>query len=211
MKKPVYTYHAQLPGNMPEEHTKLLLLWKRNWESAGYTPIVLNEYIAGDHPQYQAFSEAIDKLPTVNPPEYERACYLRWMAIAVAGGGLMADSDVFIYNDFRPGPVPDRIVSFQTHVPALVWGSKSAYENMVQAIMAYQVSPKDLEGFPRPHVSDMLMLQRGGIPYTSKNVVKLYNEPGWEQAPLVHYSHSSMGPAKLMPRHKFIEGLRPWK
>lgn len=212
---PVYTYSAQVPGMQPENHTKLLLLWRKNWEWAGYEPIVLNEYIAQEHPKYQEFVLRITELPNINPPGYERACYMRWLAMAQVGGGLMTDHDLFIYDrDFQfnvRGARPMVITSYQAHTPCLVNGSHPAYEKAVEEIMAYKVSEKDIEeGTQRPHVSDMYMLYRGGVKFDSKEKVKNFGEEGWAGAPFVHYSSSSCKAGDRMPRHAHIEKLRRW-
>lgn len=211
MSKRVYTYHASLPGHNPEHETKLLLLWKQNWAHAGFEPIVLNEYIASEHELYGKFLEAIQQLPSVNKPGYEMACYLRWMAMLQVGGGFMTDHDLFCYDPkFNFGTKkPDQIALYQAHVPCLAWGTKKAYEKVVTGIMDYKVTEKDIEVNSKlPHVSDMYMFYREGIPFTSHNPVRSYGDDGWEQAPFVHFSSASM--QGYSPRYLHIKELRQW-
>lgn len=212
-KQTIYTYHAPVPGINPEHELKLLLLWKRNWEAAGYDPVVLNEHKVQDHALYGPFSVAIDALPNINPAGYERACFMRWLAMAHVGGGLMADHDVFIYDkEFQFGKAPPKIVSFQRHTPCLVYGSQGAFDKVVNEIMAYQVTEKDIEeGTQKPHVSDMYMLYRGGVKFTSKEDVKNFGVERWETAPFVHYSNSACKVYRKTPRHEHIEKMRGWQ
>ena len=49
----------------------------------------LNESDAMPHPYYHRWKSLFPRVPTVNPPLYEQACYLRWL---VAAGGLRTDS-----------------------------------------------------------------------------------------------------------------------
>ena len=53
------------------------------------------------HPLFREFDERTKLLPTVNPGDYELACYRRWLAVARAGGGFMSDYDVVNYG-FKP-------------------------------------------------------------------------------------------------------------
>lgn len=206
----IYTYHSNLAGNNPEHATKLLLLWKENWKHFGLEPIVLNEYIAREHPLFEAMNQKIGELPTINPPDYERACYLRYLAMSQVEGGLHSDHDLFCYVQPNFGKPTDKLVSFQTHIPSLLHGNKNAYEAAIAGIMAYQVSEKDLEGANQPHVSDMHMFLRGGIPFTSRNEVRNYLDPGWEKSKFVHFSNGSTKPAGKSPRHLHIKQLRNW-
>jgi hypothetical protein len=207
-ERKVFTFHDSLPGSNVEHATRLLLLWRQNWEKAGYTPIVLNEHHARQHPAYEQFNARIKELPTINRGSYETACYLRYLAMAVMGGGLMTDADVMVYSDIpeRKGD-PAKLVSLQGHIPCCVYGNRYAYDQVVKQMLEYQVSEKDIEENSRqPHVSDMYMFYRGGIAYTSKHVVKSYGDEGWEQAPLVHFSNASL--KGNGPRFKVIPQLR---
>jgi hypothetical protein len=217
MKKPisrsVFTYHENIPGQSPENAVKLLLLWKACWSKHGFTPIVLNETHASKHDLYGFFKQRIEKLPTINTAQYEHACYLRWQAMAVVGGGIMTDADVMIYSipdeltakRFRDQPV----TLLQSHIPSVVLGGKEAYEAVVKQMLDYKVTEKDIEEEKKvPHVSDMYMFYRNGIKYEKKEIVKNFGDEGWETAPLVHYANSSLRNHKSKPRHEVIPALR---
>jgi hypothetical protein len=206
--KPAYTYFDSIPGSNPDQATRLLLLWKRNWAARGFDPIVLNEQHAREHELYPMLERKIQALPSINVPAYERACYLRWLAMVTVGGGIMTDADLFIYDDVKDfSGSTQKIISLQGHVPCCVFGPKVAYEDVVKQMIEYAVTEKDVEeGMNVPHVSDMYMFYRGGIKFTGRDVVKSYGEEGWEKAPLVHFSNASM--KGRQPRHEHIPLLR---
>jgi hypothetical protein len=208
--KPVYTYHEPLPESNPDHATRLLLLWKANWSSRGYDPIVLNEWHARKHELFEFLDKKVRQLPTINLFAYEYACWMRWLAMATIGGGIMTDADVMIYGDvdeFTRAGQKTTLTSLQGHVPCCVFGSKAAYESVVKQMIEYTVTEKDIEeGQQVPHVSDMYMFYRGGIKFTSRDIVKNHGDEGWEQAPLVHYANSSM--RSRQPRHEWIPKLR---
>lgn len=208
---PIYTYYTPLPNRSPEDEYRLILLWKKNWECAGFTPVVLNEWHARQHRLYERLSNRLATLPTVNLPEYERACYLRHLAYAQVGGGWCADYDVFCYGDVAKAieglklPV-SMLHILQQHVPSLMVGNAKAIERLILGIIDYKVDAKDTKEFGRPHVSDMHVLLNGGCQHHQHDLVKNYGENGWESSTFVHYSSGSM--QKLMPKWKHIPTLR---
>lgn len=205
----VHTFWQAVPGLNLEDEYKLLLLWRNRWARAGFEPIVLNEYIARKHPLWAEFEQRINLLPSINPPPYERGCYVRWLAVAQAGGGIMVDFDCMPYGKYDwPTTMPTNLVSLQGYTPSVVYGNASAFEKVCRAFMGYEVGVQDMEHTMRPHVSDMLILLRGNVPYQQRHVVKMFGEDGWEEAPFVHYSSSSMSTAKKLPRYKWIPELR---
>lgn len=211
---PVYTYFDPVPGISIEETTRLILLWKENWEHFGYEPRVLNESFARRHPLYKEFSERIARFPTVNKKEYDRACFLRWLAMSTVKGGLMADYDVFTYKaDLGLAKIPPPLcIVYQGHVPSLVYARQQGYDRMIEAFMKYEVSIKDVEEtIGQPHVSDMYILYRDPqfTPYEKLHIVKNHGEDGWKEAPLVHYANGAMN--RHQPRHAHIKGLRNWE
>lgn len=203
----INTFYSHVPMLSFADETKLILLWMERWEAAGFEPIVLTEYHAHKHPCYAPFCEKIDSLPSVNPPAYDRACYLRWLAMNAIGGGLMADYDCIPYEKIKLPKTGTRLLSYQNHVPSLVYGSAAGYQDVISAIMSYEVTEKDRVQKEKIHVSDMYILLNSGVPYEKRDTIKNYNEPGWETAPVVHYSTSSMSPTKL-PRWKYIPTMR---
>jgi hypothetical protein len=215
----VFTYFDPIVGVEPEEQTRLLLLWQDNWKAKGYSPRILSEFIARQHPMFDSFSRRVTEFPTVNPPAYERACYMRYLAMCVVGGGLLCDYDVFTYDaEFDFGTNSATPDLYQGHVPCLVYGNVLAYESIVLGTMNYKVTEQDfMEGDSRPHVSDMYIFLRKGIEYNEvRNAptkgggfhVKSFGEDGWETAPFIHFSNASM--AGKRPRHQHIRGLRNW-
>jgi hypothetical protein len=205
----IYTYRDHVPQLSIEDETRLILLWKDAWEKIGYEPIVLNEWVARSNKLFPVVNDIVSKLPSINPETYDRACYLRWLAMAEVGGGIMADYDVFPYDRWKPHArkhLPDQLHGYQKHVPSLVQGSKKAFLNVLNAFLHYEVTERDVEN-GKPHVSDMLILLNAKVPMIQTHEVKNYGEEGWETSKLTHFSTSSMSPAKL-PRWKFVPQLR---
>jgi hypothetical protein len=211
----IFTYYSHVEGLNPEDELKLILLWRRHWTAYGFEPVVLGEHHAAKHPRYAEFLVRIAKLPSINPGAYDRACYLRWLAAAHAMpnvGGLLSDYDTFLYDRaWKPGRVARGkvITLMQGHVPSLAWGRPEAFDQVAEGIIHYDLDPKRDVQDGAPHISDMLMFAHGAIPFESRNIIKNYNEDGWQDAQLVHFSTSSMTPAKLLPRWKHVPTLRP--
>lgn len=94
-KPNVYTYFspvASAPGK--EEQIRLLNFWQKSWKEHGWEPVILTEADAKKHPRFEEWSAALAAKPTINPPSYERACWLRWIAMAAANANFMVDYDV---------------------------------------------------------------------------------------------------------------------
>lgn len=204
----VYTYYQPVLDNQNE----LISVWKRSWQKYGWTPVVIDENIAKQHPEFRRYFERIIQLPTVNPLAYETACYLRWLAMVVVGGGLMTDYDVMNY-----GFTPMNLLSAQKakpltflsqHVPCAVAGNEKAFQTVVDLIQFYIPGPRDTYQ-DRAHVSDMLIIDAHknhpafGLQHTCREPSEA--DPAWKQAPLVHFSHCSSGCNKV----ETIARLRP--
>lgn len=208
----VHTFFSPVPELDLEGEYKLLLLWQRHWSGAGYDPAVLTERHAQAHPLYAEFKDRVLQLPTVNPRSYETACYLRYLAMAQAGGGWMLDVDLF---PRRPNSLPridsgELLTSLQGHIPCCVYGSSNAFLEACRLFMTYQVQDVDLETSPKPdqaHVSDMTILERSGFKYVTNKQVWDYMEPGWEKVGLVHFSKGVLDRYGKLPKWKHIPEL----
>lgn len=200
----IYTYHEFVP-ELPHGH-KLLDLWKSSWEKAGWDPIVLDRSHAEQHPNYSEYIEKYKALPSINPPGYELACYLRWLAMAVVGGGWMSDSDVIPYG-FKPNTPPDMLTIWSYGggiCPCLVSGTSEHYTYTAK-IFAEWVGETNLEN-GRPHASDQNILGKVDKFYHNIPICSQYGDVGWDNFPVVHYPNGSM--RDKQPREKYIPELR---
>ena len=194
----VYTYYTKVNEEQHEASELMLEHWRRSWASRGWNPVILSEHHAQAHPLYGLFKNAVSKFPTINVPEYEMACYLRWLAVAALGGGFMSDYDVVNYS-FNASSVTAEVMIYEVHpeleavTPSVVAGTQAGYERICAAFCA--VKPEDIGYFigENAHSSDMILLQHlahKGF-YAAARTVRQYGEPEWTEAPLVHYSNDS--------------------
>lgn len=188
----VHTYCEAVPG-MPYPY-RLLDLWRWSWESKGWGTRVLNESDAKDHPGYNAFSGRINFYPTINNSGYERACYMRHLAMANIGGGLMVDYDVLLRGHLPfSSPFPgEPVICEPTLVPCMVLADDEGFGDICDILFAYQ--PRG-----QKHVSDMTILRKSSIhvhPGCVEHLTSgrpIIDDPGdgWKTAPAIHFSNYS--------------------
>lgn len=204
----VYAYYDPISARYFSPHTELIKIWKNSWRQRGWEPVVLNKSIAQQHPLFGYYDQVFRSYPTTNHKEYELACYYRWIAMAVVGGGFLSDYDVMnidfpshphAYKDEYKKP----LTVYQGFVPALVAGTKEEYEKVVQEMATYK--PKDNYIVKdKPHLSDMLIL---------RNLVqeKVINALEGEDSPcntyhLVHLANWAITRIKSLYGSKFGDG-----
>ena len=145
LRCPIYTYYERFAQWQPQENqTQLIGIWLRSWYSEGFFPIILSRKDAEAHPSFVEFRDKVSTLPTVNPPEYELACYIRWLAFAHAGGGSFVDYDVMPLSGFR---LPEKaagcgrqglpLVSYDRLIPMLVHANVTGVERLLQRMATY--------------------------------------------------------------------------
>lgn len=197
-----YCYYESIDPNA----LAVVNLWKAGWEKHGWNPIVLGEYNFKEWLRWDEYDLAVTKLPTVNNPRYERACFRRWGAMTLRGG-IMLDYDVMNYG-FRPEHVPstDRCLLLDGDSPCVVTATPEEYERACNIFMAYQPAADDLEG-GHPHTSDMHISTKliGMGVFERVRICREYKNDGWQEAPLVHYSAFKCGSNKV----KIINAERP--
>lgn len=231
----IFSYFQPLPEMDMASERILVSLWRQNWLKAGLTPIVLTEWHASRHPIYVEFDEAVSRLPSMNPKGYERACYLRWLAVQVAAGNEYHNASgriVLMDYDVFPYAIDDRWLR--------QWNILSDYFWRTIAPANVEIPPHDkmfslhgncpalvigrLEQFADvtkwfmdyvppvglKHTSDQYLFEQMILAQPDKFKVSmdvvLYGEPGWEKAGAVHFSNSSM--VGKTPKYKFIPELR---
>jgi hypothetical protein len=140
---------------------ELIEICAKSWEKNGWGFIVLNYDKAKEHPFYQTYSGLVKTFPSVNPPSYDYHCYMRWLAMAQVGGGLMIDYDV-INIDFTNIPSMDqtKLSVLQHNVPCVVHGSSAQYLKVCEKfceLITHNIKCT-IKINNNPHTSDMVMI-----------------------------------------------------
>jgi hypothetical protein len=226
MRANVYTYYMPVPGLWSEESQRRLLdVWARSWRKQGWTPIVLNEGVAKKHPRYREFKQSYWNLPTEYGHDYEGACFMRYVAVAAMGGGMLVDYDVINYSfkPVQPDPkkfycLDDRMNPKAMSTGACI-GPASLYEGICQIFHTWKVSELDWNPAAKPpqyHVSDLTCMNQMFDGRKEKPAwlelrpgVGIFPDPTWKTAPLAHYCYA-MHAAGYWPKHEWIEKIRPF-
>lgn len=216
----VYTYFDEVEGM--DDQNEIIESWAKTWSEAGWKPVIIGEVHARRHPRYDEFRARFAAMPTPNPSEYELACYLRHVAMAVVGGGYLADYDTLNVNVPPPpqcGYLPNggaltvhqegSFTDFghkpmRSVVPALTSGNATAFEAFANYMNEVDVGAAT-DRFNLGMVSDMLFLQ-----YAIENAGDLIrrthsfidsvlavpdppcDSAGVELPMLFHFSHATM-------------------
>lgn len=212
----IFTYYQPTADIDLVESRRLISLWIDRWAAHGFEPHVLNEHHAARHPYFTEFYAAVSRLPSINPPGYDLACYIRWLAVAnqlVRNEiGIMADYDVMPYGwKMQKEKCSRIIIPERSACPCFVIGKAKHFIDMCQRFAAYKVKPEDqYDG--RQHISDMYInrwiYEEDKTVMDIRDVVIEYTDKGWETAPLVHYNNHSTVPNGKKPRWQHIPQLR---
>jgi hypothetical protein len=231
----VFTYYAdEVPGlydsqptslGTAESQRELLKLWERNWKSRHWDPVVLTEADVRKHPRFDFFHEHFRYKPTEYGERYTVACWLRWLAMAQVGGGMLVDYDVFSY-EFKPsdaaGYDPHDMMIFANNPPerlfmGAVLGSAQHYLDMCELFIAAVPCEHDWNKkaglFHQDDLSLLLRMFEGTL-YKPEWLHRLpgcalFPQGDWLTAPMTHYAYA-MKLSGYWPKYKFVEGLRPF-
>lgn len=219
----LHCFHTNVTPEGLEPEFRLITLWREAWTKRGVEPVVLSEWHARQHPMFTEFDAVVSKLPTVNNFLYERACWIRWLALAQVGGGFISDYDVFPKADgdwnrlIEFDHLREALHMFQKRgpCPSFNYASKEVCEWICREIMNGDKGMRDYQG--RPHTSDQYFLcdlwtEEEKKPEVARKIalhdyVLGYMDEGWEKARMVHFSNSAMSPRGRTPRWKHIPEL----
>lgn len=215
----VYTYYVPVPGLWSDESQRALIeLWKRSWAKHGWNPVVFCEADAARHPRYEEFKQKFWSLPTEYGHDYEGACFLRWVAMAVWGGGLMVDYDVINYGFAPQLPDPDRMTIISDSSVPLFMGAHLGPGHLFEA-----VCQKFFEWVPdkRDWNANAKLFHCSDLTYMTQCLEEKCREcPPWLgradgctlypkiDGQLVHYGYA-MRRDGYWPKHEHIERIRP--
>jgi hypothetical protein len=164
-------------------------LWESTWRAQGWDPEVLTKKDIPKTDLADALLKRVKRFPTVNPIKYEVACWMRWAAAPT--GYLLTDFDVlnrsFTPEDFRVLKLRNSKNTFILHpgrVPCAAVGGRG----LVETMLAHE--PEIAYVLGRAHYSDMVFFQHQF--HAVEPMVSEVGSVGWELAPLVHFSTSSM-------------------
>jgi hypothetical protein len=202
----VFTFYSPVEGKKEREELALIDLWKRSWQAQGWEPTVLGYESLTFDDELNELVRRFKKLPSINRYNLDYWCYLRWVAVAQQGGGVMSDYDVINYS-FQPREVGP-LTTYDRYVPCLVSGSREEFMRAV-GWFANQKMGLLSRFLAHAHTSDMLILKNHQSEFTQLAECIEYGVPGWDTAPTVHYCNRVMKPSDFMPRHEHIERLRP--
>lgn len=215
----IFSYYNDVPGISALDSLKLICAWREHWSAIGFEPFVLSEFHARAHPYFAEFEAAVKKLPSVNGPDYEFACYARWLALAQVGGGFMADYDVFSHERDElggagrfpwpmTGPQLGKLHIFQNKnvCPCFVYASPEIALHACKAFATTSLGRREIKG--GVHVSDQYIFEdlvsTGNDWIETHDLVRLWSDEGWEKFPFVHFANAVAAPAGKTPRWKFV-------
>lgn len=187
-QKTVFTYRRKLASADNKDLDERLVLWQRGWQSSGWNAVVLGPSVAERHPKHALYMAHVGSLPTFITREASNAKWERFLALAVQGGGVMADFDVVPSTAFRPGSLPEK-KGFQNfdEGSALIQVDGPTIEAFIDAVMAFQ---PDLKAPVPPTPADILktMPESPAAPI----LTKLRGESAWREAKAVHFSAAAV-------------------
>jgi hypothetical protein len=188
----VYTYFHPIPAMDVYREHRLILCWQQSWRRCGWEPVVLTHQVAESHKRFKEYDALVRSWPTVNPPGYDLACYHRWLALSVVGGGISTDYDVIARNfDSELLALPNEVtVLDRGGTPCAVYAIGGGPEAIVDSF--FTMPPTIVEVNGKPHTSDMYHMQNCGWVRAPHHTCP-FGESEWLTAPAVHFSHSDCG------------------
>lgn len=196
----IYCYHEFLGS---AAHDATVNLWRRYWNDSGWVTYVRGIEDAQRHPDYHRYVKHVDKFPTVNNRDFERACYVRWLAFSMAPTDkpfAVSDSDVFPRVPFPPREFKTFFNGSPERGPGFIVGTRNDYQKIVEAIWSF--IPREGDKLPdgRPHISDMVILQaRKELFEGFEFLIDCYTRRDWQNVPLVHFGNEYL--SRRYPKH----------
>ena len=216
--------------NDDREHPRrqTLASWEYHWRRAGWHTRVLGLDHAKKSPFYKQLLVRLNRIPLGPNPAYEKTCYLRYLAMAEAGGGWMSDYDTLPMQLLATSGLMDkgRFTVLQGHVPALMSGSQEEWRRISVLLTESAILMTRQTPMPRL-VSDMHamagLVNKSGLKNKSFDALTSYNwvadastyvRPDSECSDFrsfhlaIHVSHASLTEGLGLPMGE-VEARRP--
>lgn len=203
----VFSYYEPLGLNDAEA---LRLIWEKAWRDKGFEPLILGpDDIPVDLRAIARMKFAT--YPTINPPGYDLACFMRWAAFVVAAQKLRGIPALFSDLDvvpvltaavLRQEEQHEHIVFMEKNrVPCLVMADALGLGLLLDILLAGPVIEK-IDG--HPHCSDMTIFARLASVGITRNLCREYLDDSWQSAGFIHFPFSRTGPDKVAAIQKFL-------
>ncbi len=172
----IYTYFERIgaskrtTGMTDEQDSDLLLLWKEQWEKAGYEAIILTEQTlkspnfetlgVTNEKRYELIRSKLEALPV---DDFGKVLFRRWLAMAAIGGGWFSDYDSFpLWNlgheqtfghaevvSGEKSSINEKMVVYDIMSPTLAFGSGIEWLNKLEALIEETIKncPLKNEGY----------------------------------------------------------------
>ena len=186
----IFTYSQFLPSMGDSTIAQIVELWSYAFYAQGFFPVILNHTSAEVRYNFNETRSKFSIFPSVNHADYELSCYLRWIALAERGGGLLMDYDLLPMTSPRSTAMRalkecrwTNLTTYEMQTPMVLHGSGSEIEKWVNYMTHFQM--KDIVAIEgKPHISDMIM----ALHSISHNEKIFILKPA---LPFFHYSHAA--------------------
>ena len=192
----IHTYYDPVEDVAEGSQRECIEVWKKAWLNAGWNPVISNRFDAAKHPRAAEFSAKADALGVVKHKGYNRARFLRYLALAYQGGGVFAEYDVLPMPTFAPEELhrepgftilqknKDRLT------PSLFVADRTSIEHFIDYVLAYKITPEA----PVLTDTDLLNMIAGDKRekwLKHKNLVEPITNISATTASVVHFSSSA--------------------
>lgn len=186
---PIFTYYQPISDLIDPTILKRIEIWGYAYYAHGFRPIIINRQSAQTRVNFTEFLNKFSQFPTVNPREYELSCYIRWLALAEQGGGLLMDYDILPMSSSQSIQMRElkeckwnKLTTYKSLNPMITHGDVSAIEKWIEYMLNFNLS-NAIKINGKSHISDMIM----AIHAVNHNHGIFAVKPA---LPFIHYSHN---------------------
>jgi len=149
----IFTYYDDIGF---DNQNRILDLWKKNWSSFGFNPVVLSNRDAQKHQYFKEFCQEIrsiyKRIKGENISKYDFCCHLRWLAYAAQKNAPFLVSDYDVFNSGFSFELFDKYESstinfLNNQCPCIAYGSPPAFEMFAKDII--KISQDNVENIKK--------------------------------------------------------------
>lgn len=204
-RQTVLTFYQPSDYTSQSESAALLELWREGWRSRGWNPVILSMRDASKHSRFKEITDRVKLLPRIGSESAAMNRFMRWVALARVGGGLMVDYDL-IPASFTPNDIQDDNFAVFDQETGELCGlrlDREASIRWLDAIYFYDALPDDFVN-EKPCVTDATVLKASleQVGITKENVVNAsqFGLGEWKNADVIHFSQSALNKQKAGQR-----------